>query len=141
MTSRETRSFQKSMTGNWQLQTIVSEGVTGKVKTQLFNEASFDCFVGSNWNFTKNNMGNYTIPNATECQAIKRNISWSIYEAKDQPKLLQYKRLDDNLREIDANSGGFHFTILQLNNTNMKLKADMNIEGKPAALVYNFVKI
>jgi len=140
--ARESRTFQKSMNGNWQLKTIISEGVTGNVKTQLFNEADFSCFIGSTWNFNNsNNMGNYTIPNATECAAVKRNIRWSIYEAKDQPKLLQYKRLDDNLNEIDANSGGFRFTILQLNNTSLQLKSDMNLEGKPAALIYNFVKI
>ncbi len=130
------------MDGNWQLKTIVSEGVSGKVKTQLFNEADFDCFIGSTWNFNnENNMGNYTIPNATECAAIKRNISWSIYESKDQPKLLQYKRLDDNLNEIDENSGGYRFTILQLNNTSLQLRSDVNLDGKPAALIYNFVKI
>ena len=142
MAARESRSFQKSMSGNWQLQTIISEGVTGKVKTQLFNEADFDCFIGSTWNFNNaNNMGNYSIPNATNCSAVKRNIRWSIYEAKGQPKLLQYKRLDDNLNEIDENSGGFRFTILQLNNTSLQLKSDMNLDGKPAALIYNFVKI
>lgn len=142
MAARESRTFQKSMNGNWQLQTIVSEGVAGKVKTQLFNEADFDCFIGSTWNFNnENNMGNYMIPNAQECAAVKRNIRWSIYEAKDQPKLLQYKRLDDNLNEIDENSSGFRFTILQLNNTSLQLKSDMNLEGKPAALIYNFIKI
>jgi len=130
------------MNGDWQLKTIISEGVTGKVKTQLFNEADFDCFIGSTWNFNNsNNMGNYTIPSATACSAVKRNIRWSIYEAKDQPKLLQYKRLDDNLNDIDVNSGGFRFTILQLNNTSLQLKSDMNLDGKPAALIYNFVKI
>lgn len=142
MAARESRTFKKSMNGNWQLKTIVSEGVTGNVKTQLFNEANFDCFIGSTWNFNNaNNMGNYSIPNAAECGAVKRNIRWSIYESKNQPKLLQYKRLDDNLNEIDANSGGFRFTILQLNNSSLQLKSDENLDGKPAAFIYNFVKI
>lgn len=142
MAARESRTFQKSMNGNWQLQTIVSEGVAGKIKTQLFNEADFDCFIGSTWNFNnENNMGNYSISTAPTCAAVKRNIRWSIYEAKDQPKLLQYKRLDNNMNEIDENSSGFRFTILQLNNTSLQLKSDMNLDGKPAALIYNFVKI
>lgn len=141
-TSKEGRSYRRSINGNWQLQTVVSEGITGKVKTQLFNEADFDCFVGSNWNFNNNNsLGSYTImKNANQCAAVKRNIRWSIYEAKDQPKLFQFKRLDDKLKEIDENSGGFRFTIVQLDNNKMQLRSDITFEGKPAAFIYNFVK-
>lgn len=141
--SKEARNYRKTIDGNWQLQTVVSEGIKGNVKTQLFNEADFNCFIGSTWNFNNyNSLGNYTImQNANECASVKRNVRWSVYEAKDQPKLFQFKRLDDKLKEIDANSGGFRFTILKLDDKNMQLKSDLNFEGKPAAFIYNFVKI
>jgi ABC-type multidrug transport system fused ATPase/permease subunit len=142
-TSKGARDYRRSINGNWQLQTVVSEGIQGKVKVQLFNEADFNCFIGSTWNFTNNNsLGNYNImQNANECTAIKRNVRWSVYEAKDQPKLFQFKRLDDKLKEIDENGSGFRFTIVQLDKNKMQLRSDVNFEGKPAAFIYNFVKI
>lgn len=140
--SKEARSMKSQVNGNWQLQTIISEGITGKIKTQLFNEEDFNCFVGSLWNFNMNNsLGNYKISkNAKECAAIRRNIRWSIYEPKDEPKQLQFKRLDDKLNEIDENSGGFRFTILNMTNTSMQLKSNIEFEGKPASFIYKFVK-
>lgn len=142
-TTKEGRTYRKSIDGNWQLQTVVSEGIMGKVKAELFNEADFECFVGSTWNFNNNNsLGSYTImQNANQCASVKRNLRWSIYEAKDQPQLFQFKRLDNNLKEIDEGSGGFRFTILQLDSRNMQLRSDITFEGKPAAFIYNFVKI
>lgn len=141
-TSKEARNERKEVDGHWQLQTIVTEGVTGKIKAQVFNEADFNCFVGSNWTFNKNNsLGSYAIAqNANECAAIKRDFRWSIYEASGQPRLLQFKRLDKNLKEIDDNGGGFRFTIVNIDKTSMQLRSDITFEGKPASFIYNFVK-
>jgi len=141
-TSKGAQNYPKMISGKWELKTIVSEGITGKLETQIFNEADFDCFIGSIWNLNRNTTGNYNImQNASECNAVNRNISWSVYEAQDRPSLFQFKRLDDKLKEIDENSGGFRFTIIQLDNKIMHLKSDFNFEGKPAAFIYNFVKI
>ena len=141
-TSKQARAYKNTINGNWQLQTVVTEGITGTVKAQLFNEADFHCFVGSTWSFNRSNsLGSYTIPqNQDECPAIKRNFRWSIYEAPDQPKLFQFKRLDNKLKEIDE-SAGFRFTILQATGTTLKLRSDITFEGKPAAYIYNFIKI
>ncbi len=142
-TSKEARTFKKSIDGNWQLQTVVSEGIMGKVKARIFNEEDFNCFVGSTWSFNKrNNLGSYTIStNGAECVAVKRDIRWSVYEAAGEPKLFQFKRLDSKLKEIDENSAGFRFTIVQLNDNAMQLKSDITFEGKPASFIYNFVRI
>lgn len=140
-TSKEARTQKKTIDGNWQLQTVVTEGITGKVKAQVFNEEDFNCFVGSTWNFNQtNSLGYYSIAqNSGECVAVKRTIRWSIYEATGQPKLFQFKRLDSKLKEIDE-GGGFRFTILQLDDKTMQLRNDITFEGKPAAFIYNFVK-
>lgn len=141
-TSKEARTYKKTVDGNWQLQTVVSEGIQGTIKAQIFNEEDFNCFVGSSWNFnSRNSLGSYTISNnAGECVAMKRDIRWSIYEAEGQPKLLQFKRLDNKLKELDEASGGFRFTIVQLNDNTMQLRSDITFEGKPAAFIYNFVR-
>ena len=100
------------------MQTVVTEGIMGKIKAQVFNEADFNCFVGSSWHFNAHNsLGTYTISaNANECAAIKRDIRWSVYEPSGAAKQLQFKRLDNKLKEIDPNSGGFRFTIIQADN-------------------------
>lgn len=140
-TSKEARTQRRTIDGNWQLETVVTEGITGKIKAQVFNEEDFNCFVGSSWSFNGNNsLGSYNIAqNSGECVAIKRQIRWSIYEATGQPKLFQFKRLDNKLKEIDE-GGGFRFTILQLNDNTMQLRSDITFEGKPASFIYNFVR-
>ena len=140
-TSKEARLQRRTIDGNWQLQTIVTEGITGKIKAQVFNEEDFNCFVGSSWSFNgKNSLGIYSIAqNSGECVAIRRDFRWSIFEATGQPKLLQFKRLDKKLKEIDA-GGGFRFTIVSLDEKKMQVRSDINFEGKPASFIYNFVR-
>jgi len=140
--SKEARTYEKSINGNWQLQTITTEGITGKIKTQVLDEADFNCFVGSSWNFNRNNsLGFYEISkNAGECVAIKRNIRWSIYEEAGAPKMLQYKRLDNKYKDLDEAKAGFRFVILSITDAQMQLKSDITFEGKPASFTYNFVK-
>lgn len=141
-TSKEARTYKKTIDGNWQLQTVVSEGITGTIKAQIFNEEDFNCFVGSSWSFNSHNsLGTYTISkNANECVAIKRNIRWSIYEADGQPKLFQFKKLDDKYKELEEGSVGYRFTIVQLSDNSMQLRSDITFEGKPASFIYNFVR-
>lgn len=141
-TSKQARQYTSTVNGNWQLQTVTTEGISGKVKIELFNEADFNCFVGSSWVFySRNNLGSYAIQkNAGECAAIKREYRWSIYEAPGEPQMLQFKRLDSKLKEIDENGGGFRFSIEQLDGQVMRLKSKINFEGKPAAIVYNFIR-
>lgn len=140
-TSKEARVQRRTIDGNWQLQTVVTEGIAGKVKAQIFNEEDFNCFIGSSWTFNGNNsLGSYNIAqNSGECVAMKREFRWSIYEAPGQPKLFQFKRLDAKLKEID-DGGGFRFTIVTLEDKRLQLKSDLTFEGKPASFIYNFVR-
>jgi hypothetical protein len=139
--SKEGRGIKKTINGNWVLQTITTEGITGVAKTKIFNEAEFGCFIGSEWNFISNNsMGSYTIVDAKkECPAIKRFIRWSVYEPKDLPKEFQFKRLDDKKDPMDDNNG-FRLKIAQLEKNEMSLKSEITFEGHPAAMIYNFVR-
>jgi hypothetical protein len=141
-TSKETRGLKSSIDGNWQLKSIITEGITGTVKSTLFNEEDFNCFVGSSWTFSKyNSLGLYVIDkNQGECIAVKRDIRWSIYEAKDEPKLFQFKRLDNKMKEMDSGAG-FRFTIVKLDKSTMQLRNDISFEGKPAAFIFNFVRL
>jgi len=139
--SKEGRGIKKTINGNWVLQTITTEGITGVAKTKVFNEAEFGCFIGSEWNFISNNsMGSYTIVDTKkECPSIKRFIRWSVYEPKDLPKEFQFKRLDDKKDPMDDNNG-FRLKIAQLEKNEMRLRSEITVEGRPAAMIYNFVR-
>ena len=61
-TSKQGRTYRKEINGHWQLQTVVTEGIMGKIKAQVFNEADFNCFIGTSWEFNdQNNTGTYTV--------------------------------------------------------------------------------
>jgi len=138
--SKEGRTMKHSINGEWMLQTINVQGITTKFKATVFNEADYNCFIGSTWTFISNNsMGTYRLSPTAGCTAISRNIRWSIYEPKEEEKKFQFKRLDDKKNPMDANDG-FRLSVASLTETNMQLKSDITFEGKPAAIVYNFVK-
>lgn len=139
--SKEARHYKQSIDGNWQLETVVTEGMMGKVNVQLLNEASFGCFIGSRWHFNaRNSLGNYIIPkNGDQCAALQRNIRWTIYEVKDGPKLLQFKKLDDKLKDTE-NGDGYRFNIVQLDKNTMQLKSEITFENRPASIICNFVR-
>lgn len=133
--------MKSKINGNWMLQTITTEGISGKVTAQIFNEASFKCFVGSSWKFSSNNsLGSYNInASGTECGSISRAIRWSVYEPKGAAREFQFKRLDEKRNPMDGDEG-FRLEIADLTTTSMQLKSHIIFEGKPAAYVYNFVK-
>ncbi|MEP7237608.1 MAG: hypothetical protein ABI685_07080 [Ferruginibacter sp.] len=139
--SKEARTMKKTINGDWVLQTITTEGITGIVKTKIFNEAEFGCFIGSEWNFISNNsMGSYTlVDKSNECPQLKRFIRWSVYEPKDMPKEFQFKRLDDKKNAMD-NGDGYRLTVSELDNNKMKLRSDIVFNGHAGAVIYNFVK-
>ena len=139
--SKQANSMRLKINGNWMLQTINTEGISGKVTATIFNEASFKCFVGSSWKFTSSNsLGSYNInASGTECSSTSRPIRWSVYEPKGAEKEFQFKRLDDKRNPIDGEDG-FRLEITELSAGTMQLKSHITFEGKPAAYVYNFIK-
>lgn len=132
----------KNFNGNWQLQTLASEGASGKVNSMLFNEADLNCFVGSLWTFdSREQSGNYAVAkNGDECASLKRNFRWKVFYSDNNAALLQIYRLEDNLAEIQENRSGFDFTVLQQDKVNMQLRSEIYFDGKPISLVYNFVR-
>ena len=139
--SKQATGIRQKLNGNWMLQTISTEGINGKVAATIFNEAAFNCFVGSSWNFNANNsLGNYNInTSGKECTGITRQVRWSIYEPKGAVKEFQFKRLDDKRNPMDGDDG-FRLEIASLDGNAMQLKSHIQFEGKPATYVYNFVK-
>jgi hypothetical protein len=139
--SKEARSMKKTINGDWVLQTITTEGITGVAKTKIFNEAEFGCFIGSEWNFINNNsMGTYTLVDRSGgCVPLTRFIRWTIYEPEGQDKEFQFKRLDDKKNTMD-NGDGYRLKVVELDNGLMKLRSELVFGGHVGAIIYNFVK-
>lgn len=43
-TSKEANNYKNNIDGKWRLQTVVTEGIIGKVKSQILNETDVNCF-------------------------------------------------------------------------------------------------
>ena len=139
-TSKELRQMNRKITGNWVLQTVVTDGTSGKPKDKIFNEADFSCFIGSEWKFGRDNKGSYAIVDKQkDCPQITRNISWSFTETPNSPETITLKRFDDK-GNVMGDGPGFVLVVNQLDNTTMKLKSDVMIDGHTAGIIYNFVK-
>ena len=143
-TSKAARNARSIINGNWQLTSVEPDGITGQFKAEIFDEADVNCFIGTTWYFNNNNsLGSYTLnQNAgSDCKSLKRDIRWSVTATDDAFQNLQFKRLDQGLKEMDPGKGGYIFRIISLDEKNMKLKSDFSFEGKPASFIYSFVKI
>jgi hypothetical protein len=141
--SKEARTDKRTVNGTWLLQSVTTEGITGKIKAQILDEADYNCFENSTWKFNQNtSLGSYEITkNGGDCVAKKQNIRWSIFEEKGVPIRLQYKRVDAKYyKDIDEGKAGFRFIIVSLDKTAMQLKSEITFEGKPAYFIYNFTK-
>jgi len=139
--SNEARSIKRNINGNWILETITAEGITGVVKTRIFNEADLSCFIGSEWNFISNNsMGSYTIvDNNKNCTPLKRFIRWSVYEPKDAAKEFQFKIWYEKKNAMD-NGDGYRLTVVEHGDNSLKLRSDLVFNGNAGAIIYKFVK-
>jgi Lipocalin-like domain len=141
--SKAARTDKKQVAGTWLLQSVNTEGIAGKIKAQILEEAAYGCFEGSIWKFNQNtSLGSYEITkNSGDCVNKKQDIRWSIYEEKGMPIRLQYKKVDAKYyKDIDEGKVGFRFTIVTLDKTTMQLKSEISFEGKPAYFIYNFTK-
>ncbi len=141
--SKEARTDKRTVNGTWVLQSVTTEGIIGKIKAKILDEADYNCFENSTWKFNQNtSLGSYEITkNGVECVAKKQNIRWSIFEEKGVPIRLQYKRVDAKYyKDIDEEKAGFRFTIVSLDKTAMQLKSEITFEGKQAYFMYNFTK-
>ncbi len=138
--SKEARTMKSTINGTWTLQTVDVQGINAKFKATVFNEADYNCFIGSVWTFISNNsMGTYTLSAAAGCPAITRNIRWSVYEPKGEEKRFQFKKLDEKKNPLD-NNDGFRLGVNAITDNSMQLTSAITFEGKPATIVYNFVK-
>ncbi|NJB69980.1 hypothetical protein GGR42_000442 [Saonia flava] len=134
------RDAGNNLSGSWTLNSVSYEGSSGNFKSVIFNDADDICFEGSDWFFRdNNNTGRYTIQNSSLCAGGDRFIRWSVIDRTDAPDQLQFKFIDEKLKDISGGVG-YRLEIQNLTSDAMTLKSKVSVEGEPISIVYNFTK-
>jgi hypothetical protein len=137
---KDNRSIRTTLNGSWQLTDIRYEGAQGRFSSVIFGDASDECFKGSEWFFRANNSnGTYAITKP-DCATGQRNFIWSFVDGYAGSYALQIKPTDAK-RNSTMNNAGYRLDVSQLDGSTMVLRSQLQVEGKPITLVYQFSKI
>lgn len=121
--------------GNWVITDISFEGIPKGSKVTVFDEASFNCFKGSQWVLPSNANGSYTLSSTEDgCNTATQPIVWSIYKQNGYDQF-QFKKVGTGLKAKNVTEG-YRVEISSVNNTTMVWRAPVNFEGKSAYIVY-----
>ena len=138
--SKGARQDRNLLSGTWLLNNIYYENNTGKFKSVIFNDADDICFEGSDWFFRDNNRtARYTLKSSNDCKGGDRFIKWSVIERAGQTNQLQFKFIDDKLKDISGGLG-YRLDIASLLEQSMTLKSNVSVDGEPITIVYQFTK-
>ncbi|MCW5515319.1 lipocalin family protein [Muriicola sp. Z0-33] len=135
------RDQRNLISGTWILDDVSFENNEGTFKAVVFNDAEAICFEGSTWFFRDNNStGKYTIKDGSLCAGGERFIRWSVQErAENYNSQFQFKFIDEKLKDISGGVG-YSLNIAYLTADSMTLKSNVNVDGQPVTVVYEFTK-
>lgn len=138
--SKDARAKRSVINGSWTLDNIAFENSTGNFKAVLFNDVEDICLEGSNWFFRNNNStGQYTINPTSLCNSGDRFIRWSVVEREGASSQLQFKFIDVKNKDISGGLG-YRLDIEALTEQRMTLKSNVNADGSPVTVVYEFIR-
>lgn len=134
-TTTEQSASKGSVKGNWVVTDINFEGIPRGSKVTVFDEASFNCFKGSQWLLPSNNNGSYTLSSTEDgCSTATQSIIWSIYK-QGGVDMFQFKKVGGGVKAKNV-TDGYRVEISSLTNTTMVWRAAVNFEDKTAYIVY-----
>ncbi|RAJ85636.1 lipocalin-like protein [Chitinophaga dinghuensis] len=125
-----------SVKGTWVLTDVKYEGIPNNAKVTVFDQAEAKCFVGSQWILPDNAaMGSYTL-NSSEngCAPASQKIVWSLYKSSTGTTQFQFKYLYAGEKAKNI-TDGYRVDVLGAGST-MTWRANVNFEGKTAAIIY-----
>lgn len=140
-TTRSVRDQRGLIGGSWTLTDVSYADNQGAFQATLFNDADAICFEGSQWYFLENNStGTYTIKPGSLCTGGDRYIRWSVIERPENYKSqLQFKFTDERHKDIGGGIG-YSLTIESLTESQMQLKSNVQVNGEPLGIIYQFSK-
>jgi hypothetical protein len=133
--SKNVRTQQKVIKGNWELTDIVYSK-TGEYNVTLFNDANKECLEGSSWKFVpNNNTGTYTISDAN-CIEGAREFVFVIEETDVNTGYYDFLLKPKN----DESNIGFRLDLIQLTDYTMVWQQNIMVDGSPFLIKMNFTK-
>ncbi|PSL35692.1 lipocalin family protein [Chitinophaga ginsengisoli] len=124
-----------SIKGNWVVTDINFDGIPRGSKVTVFDEASYNCFKGSQWILPSNNNGSYTLSSTEDgCSTATQAIVWSIYK-QGGVDMFQFKKVGGGVKAKNV-IDGYRVEISSLSSTSMVWRAAVNFEGKTGYIVY-----
>ena len=137
--SKKISTSKKIMKGYWTLNSI-SYSEKGTYNVSLLDDASKECFEGSEWQFIpNNNSGIYTINN-TACSIGTRNFIFTIQEINPTTDLYDFLLKPTDEKGKSPTNYGYRMQLTQLTETTMQWQQTVNVEGKPFTITMNFIK-
>lgn len=136
--TKTVRQSKKVIRGEWTLN-AVTYSEDGLFTIKLLQDASKDCFEGSDWKFVgNNNRGNYNI-NKSGCVNGNRNFIFTVQDTESEGiQDFLIKPTDEKYRS--ETNKGFRLTLTQLTDTYMQWQQTVNVEGRPFKINMNFTK-
>lgn len=133
--SKNVRTQQKTIKGNWQL-TSIDYSKTGNYNVTLFNDTNKACLEGSNWKFVpNNNTGTYDVTKPNCIEGI-RDFVFVIEEVNENTGYYDFLLKPKN----NENNIGFRLTLNQLSENTMIWQQNIMVNGSPFLINMNFTK-
>ncbi|GAA0532456.1 lipocalin family protein [Chitinophaga japonensis] len=134
------QSISKSnVTGNWVVTDIQFEGIPENSKVTVFDEASYNCFKGSNWVLPSNGKGSYTLSATSDgCTTASQPIMWSLNKQAGYT-MFQFKKLTQGIKAKDI-TDGYRVELSSVSGDNMVWRAPVTFENQSAFIVYTLQK-
>ncbi|MBR9845033.1 MAG: lipocalin [Algicola sp.] len=138
--SKTVRESKKVIKGDWTLNSI-TYSKTGSYNVTLLNDASRECFEGSNWQFIpNNNTGLYNI-SKTSCNSGDRYFVFTIDEVDESTGLYDFLIKPTDEKGKSETNQGFRMKLTLLTETNMQWQQTVSVDGSPFIINMNFIKL
>ena len=137
-TTKQVRNSQKGLKGNWTLVSVTTDQGNKVTIKELFNQASPDCFEGSEWIFvSNNNSGTYSFMDVA-CVNSTHSIKWFM-EQEGETIYFLWKFIPDGVKPKDV-TAGYKLQLISESDTEFVLAQDASLEGEIITIYYQFVK-
>lgn len=140
-TTKMARQAQKTFKGDWTLTEITYPGSSGFVDVHLFEDASTNCFVNSDWHFVPNNNKGYYQLYKNDCSPGKRNFRWNVQQEDSDNGMFSFTlKPVDKEQNARKTKRGYRMNLVSLDNTQMVWEEQVSYEGKPFTIRMTFSK-
>lgn len=131
---------EKLMRGDWTITQVTVDGINQSyVNAKVFDQADYNCYIGSQWHLVQNNnSGNYTLNGSGDCPAETTNIKWFVTEKNGVTEFM-FKKVYQGEKPKNV-ADGYSMRVISNTGNSIIMKQDLLFEGKPIGINYTFVK-